>query len=58
MVVISNRILFIDLCLTPLLLLKKKKKKLCLTIEYTTNGSKQTSSDGWCALLYLVLHVL
>ena len=57
MVVISNRILFIDLCLTPLLLLKKKKK-LCLTIEYTANGSKQTSSDGWCALLCLVLHVL
>ena len=56
MVVISNRILFIDLCLTPLLLLKKKK--LCLTIEYTANGLKQISSDGWCALLCLVLHVL
>ena len=25
-------------------------------IEYTANGSNQTSSDGWCALLCLVLH--
>ena len=25
-------------------------------IEYTANGLNQTSSDGWCALLCLVLH--
>ena len=45
----------------PIFASQKKKKnnnnnKICRMIEYTANGSNQTSSDGWCALLCLVLH--